>query len=282
MRERICTLFVTNQFANLTAIDVGCKLDTSVNKNGKLETANLIAQMHSTAIIPLKFMCVDLIYDAIDEENTKTNKKLMLIGEEAEINWVHQLRDYPEEIRSLFPRKELWRWALFLKDEKKQAKILKLYQSVNRREKDPKYTAKAKTVALTYGAVKFCVSRSNTETIIWLGDFESNSPKCRMYCEEFTRSEMAFTEKYLKQDESGREVVDEILNACGWDVEDAYLFLHIIDTAFLRSVANESVNWTLFNITVQQFRNPPKWYTDFMRETYGLEHPERTRYIEHY
>lgn len=255
-------------------------MDLSINANGRLATANLIAQMNSPTILPLKYMCVDVIYDSVNEENRKANQKLMLMGEEAEINWSYRLADYPEEIQGLFPRKELWRWALFVQDEKKQSKILRLYQAVNLRVKDPKPAHyKTKTMALTYGKVKFCISCTDTERILWLGDFQSNSPKFVLSSVTSERSNMEYTEVFWKDQESGSEVLEEIMKACGWDSEDAYLFLHILNTSFFAG-DEYGASGALFSLLMAAFRRPPQWYLELIRKMYGLEHPQRQRYID--
>jgi hypothetical protein len=124
--------------------------------------------MHSNTVIPLKYLCVDAVYDSLPARKNDEDED----GEHIEFDWDKQLKTYPEEIRSLFPRKELWRWALFLKDEKKQDLILRLYQAVNRRIKDPKDKNK---IELVYGGVKFCVSKheDGTKRNLWLGDLNS-------------------------------------------------------------------------------------------------------------
>ncbi len=214
---------------------------------------------------------MDVIYESISYSNRERNK--VSTGEEAQVNWDHELKGYPEEIRDLFRRKELWRWALFLTDEKKQSLILKLFQATNSKLEDPK---SEHSIELKYGAFKFCFSYDDTVQHIWVGDLKSNSPKHRMYYREFCETTGGgYHEWSFKREESNKEVLEHVMKACGWDLDDVYVFLHILHTAFLTDVDSISIERCFFTSFVYEFLSPPQWYADFALQTYGLTHPER-------
>jgi ankyrin repeat protein len=129
----------------------GCKAGLGgINQKAMLGTANLIAQMNRSTVMPLKFLCVDEISEATakDDETGKI------------------LETYPEEIRTLFPKKELWRWVLLMdaSDRDRQRRILNLYQAAN--------SVKTKKGRVIYkvGSTEFCFSRDQTYWRIWLGN----------------------------------------------------------------------------------------------------------------
>jgi hypothetical protein len=260
-------------------IKKGCNIELSYNEGARLETANLVAQMHAQTVMPLKYICVDAIYESILDQNKCGNQVFMHTGDEAQINWERELKGYPEEIHSLFPRKELWRWALFLDNPKKQSRIVALYQAINRRVKDPK---NKHVIKLKYCTVEFCLSHTGAEGLIWIGDFDANAPKYRMlYRERAETTGGGYVDIIVTKEESHNEVLDQLLETCGWDLEDVYIFLNIISTAFVSDVDEAYLRSVLFNTFVDEFKKPPQWYLDFVRETYGIRKPKKQRYDDY-
>lgn len=257
----------------------GGKIELNFNY-GVISTANLVAQILSTSVMPLKYLCVDVVYESVAqdeaEKSSEDNGETSENGVK-EIDWNLKLRGYPEEIISLFPRKELWRWVLFLKDEQKQTKILKLYQSVN---KSVKLLDSPDTMKLKYGKFEFYYSKSDTERCVWTGGPKKGKfPMHRMYYQEFVETTSGgYTEVTEKVEETGKEILTQVLTACGWDLEDDYIFLNILRSACMEQVDNGYVEFCFFDLFIFNFKTPPQWYSDFLLQNYGVNHPAKPTY----
>jgi hypothetical protein len=224
-------------------------------------TANLIAQMNRSTVMPLKYLCVDEISEAIakDDETGKI------------------LETYPEEIRTLFPKKELWRWVLLMdaSDSDRQRRILNLYQAAN--------SVKTKKGRVIYkvGSTEFCFSRDQTYWRIWPGTEKLESQLTyEMYYKEYYEyiGSSGHADVWDEQREKGTEVLDGIMKDCGWPLEDKYIFLRIMETVSPyfwnhKTEADLPLVDNLFCIWLNRFTQPPRWYTEFIFITYGVTNP---------
>ncbi len=227
-----------------------------------LPTANLIAQMNRATVMPLKYLCVDAISESIgtDDEAKKV------------------LGTYPQEIQTLFPKKELWRWVLLMdaKDSDRQRRILNLYQASNSAKQVEEMWHVFKV-----GKVEFSICREKTHWLVWPGsENRTGQAVYDMYYEEFYEyiGSSGHADSWSRQDEKGQEVLEKIMKDCGWPIEDKYIFLLIINTCnnyfwSYRTEADLPLVDNLFSIWLNRFMQPPEWYTEFILATYGVTNP---------
>jgi hypothetical protein len=231
-----------------------------------LTTANLIAQMNRSTVMPLKYLCVDAISEFILHEG-KQSKKGSKVSK--------MLETYPEEIRSLFERKELWRWALMMgsSDEDKQRRALKLYQATTTAKKvNPDH----RHYSLKIGNVEFSTILG-TNWYIWPGTGDRPENAYELYYQEFSEyiGSSGHVDVWSKEHEKNNETLELVMKECGWPVEDRYVFLRIIETVAEKFDSQESLTLSenLFSILLNRFMQPPQWYSEFVLITYGIANP---------
>jgi hypothetical protein len=253
----------------------GCDFELAWNdkESMTLPVANIIARLHYSEILSLKYLSADVVNNAVPNEEL-----------------YKMLASYPEEMKALFHEKEFWRWTLFVKDEDRRNRYLQLYRAIYRAQR----STNNKTMRINIGNVEFAVSiirqqvfnvkggdkEKNVGLLIWPGKLKecpvTNSYEITFYTKGDPR---VFVMPRQVSFEYCQEVPDNILESIGWPIEDTYIFLIICYYAF---PASEKKDYTgrISQLKVKKFFcqeiidehvEPPLWYEKFLQEIYGIK-----------
>lgn len=257
---------------------LGCELFLNWNEKDSttLAVANIIAKSWARAI-PLRYLCVDAMHSSVPKGALNNT-----------------LATLPEEMKDLFHEKELWRWTLFLKDGRRN-RILQLYRAIHRAQR----SEDKKSLQINLGSVEFSVASickpasdwnkfSSVGLNIWPGKLTQTPPEdayeILSYEEADTRSSMP---PRKISSEKNEDALDKILGSLVWPKEEDYVFLFICYYAF-SATEGEDYNTLIDRPNVKKFFfpefvddhiAPPDWYTQFLRETYGIHNIHRRRRI---
>lgn len=280
------TNFLLLFYCHVSFLTIGGKFPLEWNNTDETQItmANAVAQMNFPTVLPLKYACVDTIDSSL--KNEELAKKLAML---------------PEEVRVLFPDKDLWRWTLFLQDETRRSRFLQLYGAINRAQR----TNGNKSMQIVVGDVEFAVQstwgsdglnmdrnhgKKNAGLIIWPGKVTETPPQLH-YEIYMHKDSLDMKQSKPKKRETNLVILDKILEQLGWPLEDTYIFLMICYYAFSSRdnielydrISHFKAKQFFFPRVIDAHVTPPKWYTTFVKDCYGIEEPildePRTREI---